>query len=100
MDLSHASIDELYVQLGLDLDVDGFGGDDARRLAAIARTWMSANATELRLRICPFREQFADRSVDIAAVADALDSFVGRPAGLTVAAIILKIGLEKFCRQR
>ncbi|HZN77947.1 MAG TPA: hypothetical protein VFC00_40570 [Micromonosporaceae bacterium] len=98
MDINEVTLDDLYARLGSELDIDGFGGDDIRLLKARAMTWMSANRDEIKRRVCPMHEQFSEATVDAAAIADGLSALVGRPACLTVAAIVLKIGLARYCQ--
>ncbi|MGK5680191.1 hypothetical protein [Actinoplanes sp. URMC 104] len=97
MDAAELTLDDLYLQLGSELSIDGFGGEDRRLLKARAQTWLSANNNRLKEIVCPRSKEFAETAVDVSALADAISVLVGKPACFTVAAIIVKFGLKNFC---
>jgi hypothetical protein len=96
-DLSALSFDELYARLAGELDIDRFGADDFKLMRARAETWLRANRDELRRRVCPLVQEYGEAAVDVSALVDAVSTLVGWPAGVTVVAIILKIGASRFC---
>lgn len=92
---------DLLIRLGEQLAPPGpgIGPEDEDRAESAARAWLRAHWQELRNRICGADEgrTAAGRATDASAVVDAISGYLDGPVVFTVAAIMLKVGLERIC---
>lgn len=97
--------EDLLEQLGEALlgSGPGFGPADVERSIRFARAWLEDRSEELKQRVCvdvwPSLEQEGtfDTLTDAAAVADSLQTLLGKPTAFIVAVILIRRGLESFC---
>ncbi|MDQ1711478.1 MAG: hypothetical protein QOE45_928 [Frankiaceae bacterium] len=93
--------DDLLLDFGVALAGPGAARDgDVDDLRGRANNWFDRNRDELKNRLCghPELERLTDTAIDTAAVADLVAALTGKTAAYTVAAIILKRGLNWLCR--
>lgn len=94
------SENDLLLDLGILLAGPGASRDgDPDDLLGRANNWFDRNRREMAKRLCghPDLQQLTDGIVDASAVADLIADLTGKTAGYTVAAIILKRGLNWLC---
>jgi hypothetical protein len=72
------------------------GGEDLRGRAL---SWIERNWGQLQSLVCgaPALAKLGQSAVDVCAIADAIGALVNKPMGFTVAAILLKYGVERLC---
>lgn len=88
--------DELYAEIGKSLPATRSLGD----LALKGKAWFSNNKKAIMELICPrygnFKNNQKDSVTEIAAILG--DFFTGVPT-LTIAVIVIKIGLKSLCKE-
>jgi len=91
--------DQLLESLGEMLGGGAVRDTDPQGARARAEAWLRRNHERLRDAVCGrFNEHaFQDSVADIAAIADVLAASFNKPTAFTVAAILLKRGLQTFC---
>lgn len=95
------SEDDLLADLGLVLA----GGPDASRDGSLeefrdrAENWIDRHRQALKERLCkPDRDKYETAALEISAVADAISGLLNGPAIYTLAAILVKRGLDQLCK--
>ncbi|WP_146193978.1 hypothetical protein [Streptomyces sp. MA5143a] len=93
-------IEDLYIEIGKLSDF-GVSEPSPGELLRLGRLWVAENWENLRNSICPQRDAI-NTAGDSAATASALLPFLGsiasETAGVIVAALVAKIGVQVFCR--
>lgn len=99
--LYNASEDDLLREFGTLLG----GGDRTRDASpddrrARANKWLADNSQRLKKLLCDdsVRDRLTDSVMDVATLADVLSAELNRPGGYIVGAIVLKRGIDIFCR--
>ncbi|MBK8463297.1 MAG: hypothetical protein IPL36_09745 [Nigerium sp.] len=94
-----ATEDELLISLGAALAGSQARDEDPQNLSARAEAWFRRNHERLRSTVCghPALADLTDSFLDVAALADILSAHLNRPTAFTVAAIILKRGVNTWC---
>jgi hypothetical protein len=93
--------DELVLDFGLALAGPGASRDgDPDDLRGRVNNWFERNRRELTDRLCghPTLKQLTDATLDTAAIADLIAGMTGTVPAYTVAAILLKRGLDRLCQ--
>ena len=94
------SEDDLLLDFGMLLAGPGERRDgDHDDFRSRAQNWLHRNHADLRRLICGNVDvkKLSSTAVDLAALADLVAAVVSKPAAFTVAAILLKRGLENLC---
>lgn len=94
-----ATDDELMASLGEMLGGGASRDTDPKSSRARAEAWLRRNHERLRSAVCGRLDshEFGDAVVDIAAVADLFATMLSKPMAFTVAAILLKRGIQTLC---
>ena len=103
-DLLSQTEEELYMKLGgLVMHEKGLipSNDELNR---VGRAWMQANLEAIRKQVCESKVSTAimkdtDSSKLLIGLADLLAGLYGSIPAYTVSAIVIKIGLTKFCQR-
>lgn len=94
--------DALLVQLA-DEVAAGVGPLDPDRKRRIAKAWLDAQENRLRDAVCDDPRVQAARAADsegllvAAAIADLVAPLIGGPPAATVAVLLVRRGLDRFC---
>jgi len=91
---------ELLASIGADLTGKSALPSTAAELVARAQAWLKANANKIRGAVCPHAQKIAketDTKAAVIAVADLISSVVIHVAPFKVAALVIKVGVEKVC---
>ncbi len=99
IDAANATEDDLLLELGQQLVPDPNRDNDPTDLKNRARDWLNRERRALAELLCgnPAVKHLHNNAADIAVLADMIATATGRPPVYTVAAIILKRGLDWLC---
>lgn len=108
-ELFDKSMDELYLQLGKELQSGVLGSHEKSGEDNIdfAKDWLYRKKFELQKRICGSlvvdyyfsSNKTQNRIMLAAAVSDLIASMTKTPAALTVSVLLIKEGLETYCER-
>lgn len=98
-------LDDLFVEIGLHLTLDNLGSEPQERnkLKTLGKDWFDRNRQALSEKVCSreFMEQVdrleKDEAQLVAAIADAILVAISVIPPVTVARIIVRIGVHRFC---
>lgn len=103
LNLIDKDIEELYFDLGKNLDDEKNALPKSfKRLADLGYQWVEDNLSQLQDEICKSKtvlelSKETDKSKLFVAIADIIASLYVQIPVFTVSAIVLKIGINKFC---